>query len=226
MKLAQTTLTMILLAAGLCVQAAQESPSTNATAVVVQAATNQPAADTVEPGPAAPATPAENGDTNGLRMNFRGAPLNLVLDYLSDAAGFIINKEADVKGTVEVWSKDPLTKEAARALVARAATRIDPDPSLGADVPELISAMLAAGYDRAAARWIGAIRRMEGEPGDRAWAMLVLSSSDPRGLDISFSRINGFISRDKSPGKVRSSLLVAALAGLGRISIDAANRFR
>src|SRR6185369_15292039 len=90
--------------------------------------------------------------------------------------------------------KDPLTKEAARALVARAATRIDPDPSLGADVPELISAMLAAGYDRAAARWIGAIRRMEGEPGDRAWAMLVLSSSDPRGLDISFSRINGFIS--------------------------------
>jgi|KBSMisStaDraftv2_1062788.scaffolds.fasta_scaffold50407_2 hypothetical protein len=119
--------------------------------------------------------------------------------------------------------KDPLTKEAARALVARAATRIDPDPSLGADVPELISAMLAAGYDRAAARWIGAIRRMEGEPGDRAWAMLVLSSSDPRGLDISFSRINGFISRDKSPGKVRSSLLVAALAGLGRISIDAAS---
>ena len=43
----------------------------------------------------------ENG-ANGLRLNFRGAPLNLVLDYLSDAAGFIINKETDVRGTVEV----------------------------------------------------------------------------------------------------------------------------
>ena len=51
--------------------------------------------------------------TNGLRVNFRGAPLSLVLDYLSDAAGFIINKETDVRGTVEVWSKEPLTKDEA-----------------------------------------------------------------------------------------------------------------
>ncbi len=50
---------------------------------------------------------------NGLRLNFRGAPLSLVLDYLSDAAGFIINKETDVRGTVEVWSKEPLTKDEA-----------------------------------------------------------------------------------------------------------------
>jgi hypothetical protein len=120
-------------------------------------------------------------------------------------------------------AKDPLTKEAARALVARAATRIDPDADFSADAPELISAMLAAGYDRAAARWIPAIRRMDGEPADRAWAMLALSSADPRGLDLSFGRISGFISRDKSPGKVRSSLLVAGLAGLGRISLDSAS---
>jgi type II secretory pathway component GspD/PulD (secretin) len=60
----------------------------------------------------APTVVVENG-TNGLRLNFRGAPLGLVLDYLSDAAGFIINKEVDVRGTVEVWSKEPLTKDEA-----------------------------------------------------------------------------------------------------------------
>jgi type II secretory pathway component GspD/PulD (secretin) len=62
--------------------------------------------------PAAPTVVVETG-TNGMRLNFHGAPLNLVLDYLSDAAGFIINKETDVRGTVEVWSKEPLTKDEA-----------------------------------------------------------------------------------------------------------------
>jgi general secretion pathway protein D len=52
-----------------------------------------------------------------LRMNFRGAPLNLILDYLSDAAGFIINKETEVRGTVDVWSKDPVSKEEAVQLL-------------------------------------------------------------------------------------------------------------
>ncbi len=83
--------------------------------------------------------------------------------------------------------------------------------------------MLAAGYDRAAQRWIAATRRMDGEPADRCWAMLVLASPDPRGLDLSTSRINAFIGRDKSPDKVRSALLVAGLAGLGRITADGAD---
>src|SRR5208283_1676508 len=65
----------------------------------------------------AAATPAESpivveNGTNGFRLNIHGAPLNLVLDYLSDAAGFIINKETDVRGTVDVQGKD-LTKEEA-----------------------------------------------------------------------------------------------------------------
>ncbi|MBU6399858.1 MAG: hypothetical protein KGS61_06030 [Verrucomicrobia bacterium] len=56
-------------------------------------------------------------DTNHLRLNFRGAPLDLVLDYLSDAAGFIINKQTEVRGTVDVWSKDPVTKDEAVELL-------------------------------------------------------------------------------------------------------------
>jgi hypothetical protein len=117
----------------------------------------------------------------------------------------------------------PTEKEAARALVARAASLIEPDPKLGADAPELIAAMLAAGYDRQAARWAGAVRRMGGDDADRSWAMLAVADADARGLDISLARINGFIGRDPSAGRMRSALLVAGLAGLGRISPDAAN---
>ena len=48
-----------------------------------------------------------------LRLNFRGAPIELVLNYLSDAAGFIIQLNTPVRGTVDVWSKQPVTQEEA-----------------------------------------------------------------------------------------------------------------
>jgi type II secretory pathway component GspD/PulD (secretin) len=49
----------------------------------------------------------------GLRLNFRNAPLEMVLNYLSDAAGFVIIPEVEVKGRVDVWSNQPLTKDEA-----------------------------------------------------------------------------------------------------------------
>lgn len=52
-----------------------------------------------------------------LRLNFHGARLEQVLDYLSDAAGFIIQKETDVPGTIEMWSKEPVTREEAVQLL-------------------------------------------------------------------------------------------------------------
>jgi hypothetical protein len=120
-------------------------------------------------------------------------------------------------------SKDPLQKEAMRALVARAASLITPDVDLQDDAPDLISAMLAAGYDRAAARWTATVRRMKDQNADRCWAMLALASPDAARADIGNGRITSFIGRDQSKDKLRSALLVAGLAGLGRISTDTAN---
>ncbi|MCX8109019.1 MAG: hypothetical protein N3G20_09470 [Verrucomicrobiae bacterium] len=58
-------------------------------------------------------TAATDGERT-LRLNFRNAPLELVLNYLSEAAGFIIMPgSADVKGKVDVWSNQPLTKQEA-----------------------------------------------------------------------------------------------------------------
>lgn len=117
--------------------------------------------------------------------------------------------------------KEGLKKEAARALVARAATLVTPSSKLAKDAPELISAMLAAGYDRAAARWLPAAGGMSDEEGDRCWAMLSLGS--PGIANVGTGPIGAFIRRDTSPHKVRSAFLVAGLAGLGRISADTAN---
>ena len=137
----------------------------------------------------------------------------------------LVGKDADTRlarhPQIAGAGKDGLQKEAARALVARAATLIAPDAKLAKDAPDLIAAMLAGGYDQAAARWIPAVNGMDDEDADRCWAMLALAA--PNVADVGTSRITSFIRRDKSRDHVRSALLVAGLAGLGRISTDTAN---
>ena len=77
-----------------------------------------------EPPPAAPdqiensafSAPADwtnSVSTNGITMNFRNAPLSQVLNYLSDAAGFIIVLNTQVNGYVNVISSHPMTKDEA-----------------------------------------------------------------------------------------------------------------
>ena len=117
--------------------------------------------------------------------------------------------------------KDALQKEAARAVVARAATLVEPSEDLGKDAPELISAMLAGGYDQAAARWIPVVGGMDDAENDRCWAMLALGA--PNVNEVPAGRISGFIRRDQSRDHARSALLVAGLFGLGRISAETAN---
>jgi general secretion pathway protein D len=58
--------------------------------------------------------PATAGAGAGeLRMNFHNAPLDEVLNYLSDAAGFIIVLDTQVHGTVSVMSSSPMTRDEA-----------------------------------------------------------------------------------------------------------------
>jgi general secretion pathway protein D len=53
-----------------------------------------------------------NGES-GLRLNFRGASLDQVLNYLSEAAGFIIVLDTKISGKIDVWSNTPLTRDEA-----------------------------------------------------------------------------------------------------------------
>lgn len=100
-----------------------QPPATNATAEASAPALTPPAKETNAPpvnasAPApvneAPLSPLPEGNaTNCLRLNFRGASLDSVLNYMSEAAGFIIVMEAQPRGKVDVWSSQPLTKDEA-----------------------------------------------------------------------------------------------------------------
>lgn len=122
----KTTLSLILSASVASTALAQNPPTTvpapatpTVPAVVAPtapAATSPP----LSPPPAAvPAPPKEpvkrvtNETEKGLRLNFRGVPLEMVLDYFAEAAGFIIVPKVDIRGRVDVWSNDPLTKNEA-----------------------------------------------------------------------------------------------------------------
>lgn len=62
----------------------------------------------------AKATGAEKGM---LKFNFRDVPLDTVLDYLSEAGGFTVVREATVDGRVDIVSHQPLNKDDAVALL-------------------------------------------------------------------------------------------------------------
>lgn len=121
-------------------------------------------------------------------------------------------------------AKGSTEREATRALLARAAERIIPDAKLQEIAPELIASLLAGGFDREAARWATVIGDMDDRYADRCWAMLALGAPTIQGIDLSASRVGAFIKHDDSPGHQRSSLLVAGLAGIGRISTSAAGQ--
>ena len=57
--------------------------------------------------------PVTGTNVDELRLNFRNAPLEMVLNYLSDAAGFIIVLDTRVNGNVSVISSHPMTRNEA-----------------------------------------------------------------------------------------------------------------
>jgi type II secretory pathway component GspD/PulD (secretin) len=77
----------------------------------------------VAPTPPAAAAP-DASSASGLRFHFRGAPLELVLQYLSEAAGFVIVLETPVKGTIDMWSAQPISREEAIPLLNLALNRL------------------------------------------------------------------------------------------------------
>ncbi len=104
------------------------------------------------------ASVAQNGPSRALalgelRLNFRGAPIEMVLNYLSDAAGFIIQLNTPVHGTVDVWSQQPVTREEALKLLntvlnrngyaairnGRLLTIMSRDDALHGDIPVRVS---------------------------------------------------------------------------------------
>jgi general secretion pathway protein D len=70
-----------------------------------------------ENGPNLLDIPVFSASSDSIRFNFRGAPLNTVLDYLSQAAGVVVIRQTEVVGSVDAFSHQPLTRDEAVDLV-------------------------------------------------------------------------------------------------------------
>ncbi|MBA3677118.1 MAG: hypothetical protein H0W74_06900 [Sphingosinicella sp.] len=125
---------------------------------------------------------------------------------------------ARVEAIRKLWdqAENPSDRYARQILTAVAASRIVPDEKLVGDVPDLLASMFAAGVDRDSARWANMIGELDGRAQARAWALLAVGSPRPA-VDITGGWVGGYRENDDSPGNYKSKLLVAALAGLGRV---------
>jgi hypothetical protein len=137
-----------------------------------------------------------------------------------------IGKDLDARMSAmrTIWgnAQSPFDRVAAQVLLSRAARHVAPNIDLQSDAPDLVATLFAGGFDREAARWSRLVGEMDDQPGDAVWAMLALGAPDGQQPAIEASRIEDFADRDQSEGKQRTALLVAGLAGLGRINAETA----
>ncbi len=123
--------------------------------------------------------------------------------------------EARMEALRAIWSDpaDAADRNGRRILTAVAASRIPRSETFLADADELVAAMLSAGLDTEAGRWAGLVQASDAsENTDRAWRLLAVGAP---GFQADAARIG------ELPGEAadrhRTRLLVAALAGLGRV---------
>jgi hypothetical protein len=121
------------------------------------------------------------------------------------------NAAARLNAIKALWGTAQADPYGRWVLTAYAAARLDPSEELAGDAGPLIGSMLAAGFDRDAARWAPVI-----SAGSLGWALLTLSQ--PQDRQTSAGHVDDFVDADVSVGQAKSRMLVASLAGLGRVS--------
>jgi hypothetical protein len=126
------------------------------------------------------------------------------------------DQDARMTALRSIWTgtEDARGRYGDAILTARAAARIAPNDDYADDSAALIGAMLSAGLDYQADRWAGIVEGMSASSADPAWAMLAVGTPTAR-VDVSYRRVSAFAGR---ADRHRAQLLLAGLAGLGRLS--------
>ncbi|MFZ9854677.1 MAG: secretin N-terminal domain-containing protein [Limisphaerales bacterium] len=107
-------LLMTLATAGCIMLATAQDAAKPAEAPAPTSEAPKPTEAASTPPTATPATaPALTGNPDEILLNFKNAPLDLVLEHLSEAAGFVIVLEVPAKGTVSVVSHRPVNRDEA-----------------------------------------------------------------------------------------------------------------
>lgn len=143
---------------------------------------------------------------------------------LAEAAGMLrtayvgSNAAARLAAIKSLWDAAESDPYGRWVMTAYAAARLAPSENLAEDAGPLIGSMLSAGFDRDAARWAPVV-----PAGSLGWALLTLAQ--PQDREASGGQLDDFIDADVSTGQAKSRMLIAGLAGLGRISPAVAEDF-
>lgn len=131
------------------------------------------------------------------------------------------NNVDKVGAMASLWDggSTPRDRNAALVLTARAAALIAPSEDHAAQADRLIASMLSAGFDEQAVRWASIV-----DGGSLGWGLLATASPGWRGT-ITEGELDDFRSNDDSSDYRRSKLLLAGLAGLGRVQGAAISGF-
>lgn len=118
-----------------------------------------------------------------------------------------------------LWGEggSPVQRYAALVSTARAAAGLPVGTDVGSDPWQLVGSMLAGGYDRNALAWVSKVN-----VGSRAWGVLAVGSPQPLN-GVNADAVGNFADDDDSDDQLRSKLLLAGLAGLGRIDAGASS---
>jgi hypothetical protein len=126
-----------------------------------------------------------------------------------------------VSAMASIWGAERTGADYLAALVmtARAAALIAPSSDHAGQADGLIASMLTAGLDRSAARWSNVV-----SGGSLGWALVTLGA--PGRITLAdYGDLDEFYSNDDSAEGHKSALLLAGLAGLGRIESGARTDF-
>ncbi len=126
-----------------------------------------------------------------------------------------------VSAMASIWGVQRADADYLAALVmtARAAALITPSSDYAGQADGLIASMLTAGLDRSAARWSNIV-----SGGSLGWALVTLGA--PGRITLAdYGDLDEFYGNDDSDDGHKSALLLAGLAGLGRIESGARTDF-
>lgn len=126
-----------------------------------------------------------------------------------------------VSAMASIWGVQRADADYLAALVmtARAAALITPNSDHAGQADGLIASMLTAGLDRSAARWSNIV-----SGGSLGWALVTLGA--PGRITLAdYGDLDEFYGNDDSDDAHKSALLLAGLAGLGRVESGAGTDF-
>jgi hypothetical protein len=130
-----------------------------------------------------------------------------------------------VAAMAAIWNSGEDTAGAQRSLhstyvlTARAAALITPSKDYGDDASRLVASMMTAGLDTNATAWAQVL-----DTGSLGWGILAVGAPGMQGL-VSYGQLDDFYDNDQSTDVQKSKLLLAGLAGLGRLDAEAQQDF-